>query len=195
MEYLYKGTKQYLENVYPGTKDHLQTLSEGQKPHTLLLTCSDSRINVNDFTQTKPGDVFVIRNAGNVLPTYDANNPSNEALTLEYGVQVLGVKEIVVCGHVKCGAMQGIKDLPKLKELPLIHKGLERIASQFKQSNIQDLPLDDLILANVKQQITHLLDYPFVKEKVQQGELNLWGWVYDFVSGEIVQKVSHKELL
>lgn len=194
MEYLFQGAANYKEKTYNSREELMNSLANGQTPKTLLLTCSDSRISANEFTSTNPGEVFTIRNAGNVIATYNEENPTNEALTLEYGVQALGVKEIVVCGHSKCGAMDGIKNLEKLDALPLVKKGLEAISKQFTFTQLKEIPLELLIFENVKKQLENIYSYPFVKEKVDNGELQLWGWVYDFVSGDIIEKVNFNEL-
>jgi carbonic anhydrase len=195
MEYLYEGFKKYQSNSFENNKNLLKELAGGQAPKTLLLTCSDSRISVNDFTETKPGEVFVVRNAGNVIANYDVESPTNEALTLEYGVQALGVKEIIVCGHAYCGAVTGIKNLGTLDAVPLVQKGLTRISKQFSVDELKNFDVPDLIISNVKKQLNHLYSYPFVKEKFDQGELQVWGWVYDFENGELSSKFSLAELL
>lgn len=194
MEYLFQGAENYKEKTYNHREELMNSLASGQAPKTLLLTCSDSRISANEFTSTNPGEVFTIRNAGNVIATYNEENPTNEALTLEYGVQALGVKEVVVCGHSKCGAMDGIKNLEKLDALPLVKKGLEAISKQFTFTQLKEIPLELLIFENVKKQLENIYSYPFVKEKVDSGELQLWGWVYDFVSGDIIEKVNFNDL-
>jgi carbonic anhydrase len=195
MNFLYKGNQSYQSDDFQMRKELMERLGNGQTPHTLLLTCSDSRIAVNEFTKTAPGDVFVIRNAGNVIENYNPENPSNEALTLEYGVQALGVKEVVICGHTGCGAMDGIKNLDKLDGLPLVKCGLERISKQFQNDEIKELSLDQLIYENVKKQLLHLYSYPFIKQKVDAKKLNVFGWVYNFVNGTIEKKISLDELL
>lgn len=195
MENLLKGFKDYQTGKYLENKEHMESLSGGQSPHTLLITCADSRISVNEISNSRPGEVFVIRNAGNVIEEYNPDNPSNEALTLEYGINALGIQEIVVCGHASCGAMGGIKDLDGLSALPLVQSGLTRVAKQFKGTDLKAISLEDLIELNVKEQLKHIYSYPFVKEKVDSGELNVWGWVYDFANGDLTFKKNLKELL
>lgn len=194
MEYLFQGVEKYKNETFDNRKGLMSTLATGQAPKTLLLTCSDSRISANEFTSTNPGEVFTIRNAGNVIAAYNPKEPTNEALTLEYGVEALGIKEIVVCGHSKCGAMDGIKNLETLDALPLVKKGLEKISKQFTFSHLKEISLEELIFENVKKQLENIYSYPFVKEKVDNGDLVLWGWVYDFVSGEVIEKVNFKNL-
>lgn len=195
MSILENQFKKYQSEVFPIQKDLLEELKTGQKPHTLLLTCSDSRISVADFCQAQPGDVFVIRNAGNVIEEYNSQNPSNEALTLEFGVRALGVKEVVLCGHTNCGAMGGVKDLNALDALPLVKTGLTRVSKQFTADEIKNLEVADLIKLNVRKQLMNLFSYPFIKEKLTSGELEVYGYVYDFGNGELTEKVSLKEMI
>jgi carbonic anhydrase len=195
MEYLYSGVEKYTNENFAQRQGLMQELANGQAPKTLMLTCSDSRIAVGEMTNTAPGEVFVIRNAGNVIEAYNEENPSNEALTLEYGVSALGVKEIVVCGHVSCGAMAGVQDLDGLDALPLVKKGLTRVSKQFTEQEVKTCSGPELIELNVEKQLLNLNTYPFIKEKVQDGSLEVWGWVYDFVNGNIKTKVSLKDIL
>lgn len=194
MEYLYPRVLEYSQGEFEKQRNHYQKLAEGQAPKTLLVTCSDSRLCPQEFSQTNAGELFVIRNAGNLVPAYDEKQATNEGLTLEYGVKVLKVKEIVVSGHVSCGAMQALMQPEQLKDLPLVQQKL----TVYKQSNedyfSKKPELPEVIEWNVKKQIENLLTYPFVKQAVDAGELFLWGWVYDFVNGKVVHKISHKEL-
>lgn len=187
--------KKYQTEVFPNKKELMEGLKGGQSPHTLLLTCSDSRISVADLCQAEPGDVFVIRNAGNIIENYNPENPSNEALTLEYGVSALGVKEVIVCGHSSCGAMGGVKDLSALDALPLVKLGLTRVSRQFTPDEITNLEVADLIKLNVKKQLMNLYSFPFVKEKLASGELEVYGYVYDFGNGELTEKISLREMV
>lgn len=195
MELLIKGTTNYKNEIYPKQADLMKELGNGQSPQTLMVTCSDSRISVNELTNTKPGEVFVIRNAGNIIDSYDESNPSKESLTVEYAVQALKVKEIVICGHASCGAMDAIKNFDKLTGLPLVKNGLAPIHKDYEFKKATSLNLDELIMFNVKEQMKKLYTYPYIKEKVDSGELFVHGWVYDFVNGEISNKSTLKEIL
>jgi len=188
-------TKEYKNNKYKENKDLMHELANGQSPHSLFITCSDSRISVNELTNSKPGEVFVIRNAGNVIADYNENAPTNESLTVEYAVVALGVKEIVVCGHTSCGAMGAIKDFDGLTGLPLVKAGLEPIYKDYKLKKATELSTDELIAFNVKEQLLKLYSYPYIKEKFNSGELAINGWVYDFANGEISKEMTLKEFL
>ena len=190
MKNLLQGFDKYKSNVYANLKGHMQGLAEGQEPHTFLITCSDSRISTDQFVQASPGEIFVIRNAGNTIKPYDSEDPDSLAVTLEYGVVALNIPEIVVCGHVSCGAMDGILNLDKLDSLPLVQKGLRGVKEDFEFDLEKVEGLDQLVELNVRQQLKNLMSYPFIKERVEQGKLTLWGWVYDFAAGELVSKFS-----
>lgn len=179
-------------DYYEKNKDKYKELGNGQQPDTLFITCSDSRICPNHLTSTGPGELFVIRNAGNVVPRFDTNNVDQEALTIEYAVKVLKVKNIVVCGHSKCGAMGGILNPASLEGLPLLSKGLGEGFEDHRtwvEQNCCELPAheqtDKLIGHNVLEQIRRLEDYPYIKELVSKNQINLEGWVYDFEKGDV----------
>ncbi len=174
----------YKNNKFKELADHYSSLADGQSPHTFLITCADSRLCPQEISQTQAGEIFVIRNAGNLIPPHDANNPTNEGLTLEYGISVLKIPEIVVCGHAGCGAMGGLANLEKLVSLPIVHKALENYKKAHSKE-IEGKDLDQLISWNVDNQLENLFSYPFVKEAMKAGNLKVYGMVYDFVNGEI----------
>ncbi len=167
-------------------QDRFSQLESGQSPETLFITCSDSRISPNLLTQTQPGEIFVIRNAGNIVPKPGTGELAIEA-TIQYAVQVLKVRHIVVCGHAKCGAVGGLLDLDSLTGFPAIHE----YVSKSKQvldvvANCdEDTKLDEAIKANVMLQLENLQFYDYVKSAMDAGELELHGWVYHFGSGRV----------
>jgi carbonic anhydrase len=183
MSILLNKINKYTKNSFQKHAELYKGLANGQSPHTLLITCSDSRLCPSEFSETSGGELFVIRNAGNLMPTYNAEAPSNEGLTLEYGVCALGIKEVIVCGHKSCGAMGGLMDTSKLSSLPLVQKGLEGFKEQHR-SDVEAIDdLDDLISWNVETQILSIASYPFIKERLEKGELTVQGIVYDFTKG------------
>ena len=123
----------FQDKVFPSQRSHFERLADGQSPSTLFITCSDSRIVPHLFTQTEPGELFVLRNAGNLVPPYTAEH-SGEAATIEYAVQVLKVQDIVVCGHSHCGAITGVLRPELLEDLPAVEKWLvhaERVRQEI----------------------------------------------------------------
>ena len=171
-------------------KSHYSSLKDGQQPHTLLITCSDSRLCPQEFTQSQAGELFIIRNAGNMLSPYNPDHPSNEGLTLEFGVITLKVKEVVVCGHSFCGAMSGLQNIKNLNAMPLVQKVLGRYKENNQEEISQCKNLDSLIVWNVNKQLSNLLSYPFIINKVSNGELSLHGMVYDFTNAKVIHR-SH----
>ncbi len=187
MSRFYEQIQTYKSNQFQELADHYSTLSDGQKPHTLLITCADSRLCPQEITQSQAGEIFVIRNAGNLIPPYDPNNPSNEGVTLEYGVSVLQIPEIVVCGHVSCGAMGALADLDGVTSLSIVHKALTGY-SKVHADAIQGKDLDQLIAWNVDTQLKSLFSYPFVQDAIKEGTLKVSGMVYDFVKGGVIYR-------
>lgn len=184
MSELINKISSYRENAFNDLKGHYKSLESSQSPHTLLITCSDSRLCPQEFAQAQAGELFVIRNAGNLIPPYDKENPSNEALTIEYGISVLNIPEIVVCGHASCGAMGGLMKVETLDAVPLVQKAL----NDYKKTHLSEVSeiddLDQLIAWNVRTQLISLMSYPFISERVKSGKLALNGIVYDFVNAQ-----------
>lgn len=177
------GYESFREATFPQHQELFDHLKGGQSPEVMFVTCSDSRIDPNLITQTLPGDLFVIRNAGNLVPTRQA---SGVAATLEYGVKALKVKHIVVCGHSHCGAVSAALAPESLGELPYVAAWLNESGPTLPA----DLPegdgkLNAAVEANVRAQLDNLRSLQFVADAVAAGDLELHGWVYEFESGEI----------
>lgn len=171
-------------------EEKYKSLAQSQKPHSLLITCSDSRLCPHEFSQAGAGELFIIRNAGNLIPRHNAEKPSNEALTVEYGVVALGIKEVVVCCHRSCGAMTAVKNPEGLDALPLVKKAL----IHYKNENANEVEacesLDQLIEWNVRNQLSSLLSYDFISSRVKSEEIFLSGIVYDFVNAEVTYETN-----
>ena len=192
MHRLIPGIREFRENVFPSRQAHFEELAAGQKPATLFVTCSDSRIDPNLITQTDPGDLFVLRNAGNLVPPSTAEL-SGEAATIEYAVKALQVSDIVVCGHSHCGAITGVLRPEMVRSLPAVEKWLTHAQRLMEEIDEQRLPVDgddDLlttaIKANVLVQLGHLRTYPAVAEAEEQGKLALHGCFYRFETGDVL---------
>jgi carbonic anhydrase len=181
--------------VFPKVRSRFEQLASGQQPPTLFITCSDSRIVPDMVTQTDPGELFVLRNAGNLVPPWTAQH-TGEAATIEYAVKVLKVREIVICGHSHCGAMAGLLNPEAIEQLPAVrqwlthaHRTLEEVASlplDGDGSDADDL-LTSAVKCNVLVQLSNLRTYPVVAEAEERGELELHGWFYRFETGEIFE--------
>jgi carbonic anhydrase len=191
MRRLLQGIRDFQHKVFPARRSRFEELASGQQPPTLLITCSDSRIVPELITQTQPGELFVLRNAGNLVPPYSAPS-SGEAATIEYAVKVLKVEDIVVCGHSHCGAITGVLRPETLKELPhvaewLVHaeKCRDEIMEHPSVADTDDDLLTAAIKSNVLVQLDHLRTYPAVALAESAGELALHGCFYRFETGDI----------
>ena len=188
------GHKKFLDKTTPDSLAHHRI---GQTPEVLFITCSDSRVDPGKILESDFGEVFVIRNAGNLVPAQDAIT-GGEAATIEYAVKALKIKHIVVCGHTHCGAMGGLLNPDALGELPLVAEWLNHAADTKKA--VDKLSIDDdgeLLSACVRQnvlvQIENLNSYPAVKSAVEDGDLEIHGWVYDIGSGRVIAYDSESE--
>ena len=188
------GYKQFKKTTLPNIKNKLQSLKKGQSPKTFFITCSDSRVCPNTLTATDFGELFVLRNAGNHLPPPSNLRGSADKATLEYAVQALGVEEIVVCGHTKCGAVGAVMDGVDERQLPYLSDYLKQFATLRETAREKQLEWDDLVEENVRMQLENILAYPFVEERVEMGKLKLYGWVYHIDSGEVEVVLTEKDL-
>ena len=180
------GLSKFQETIQPSMQPVYSELENGQSPETLFITCSDSRISPNLITQTDPGEIFVIRNAGNIVPKPGTGELAVEG-TIEYAVQALKVKHIVVCGHAKCGAVGGLLDLDGLDALPAVKEWVKKSEAVLeKVADCDEASIGpEAIKANVMLQLDHLMEYDYVKAAVDKGDLELHGIVYNFGSGEV----------
>ncbi|WP_447965038.1 carbonic anhydrase [Nitrospira sp. Ecomares 2.1] len=190
MEKLLKGLIKFQEEVFLKKKELFAGLSGHQKPRAVFVTCSDSRIDPSLLTQTEPGELFIIRNAGNLIPTYGAAIGGSTA-SLEYGISVLQVKDIIVCGHTDCGAMGALLHQEKLQELPAVKAWLQHAETTVRimKDLYTHLHGDELFAAvireNVLVQLDHLKTHPAVATGLRRGNLRLHGWVYSIGTGEV----------
>jgi carbonic anhydrase len=181
---LIEGAEKFKSDVYPGMENEFHALANGQSPDTLFITCSDSRIDPALLMQTKPGEIFVIRNAGNIVPLPGTGELSVEA-TVQYAVDVLKVKQVVVCGHSHCGAISALMDLDSVASLPVIRDWVKRSEKIIEQFNGQPISISKAIEANVLLQLDHLQQHECVKNAIEQRGMTLHGWVYSFETGEV----------
>ncbi|NOY29884.1 MAG: carbonic anhydrase [Planctomycetes bacterium] len=191
MQKLVEGIHQFQKDVFSSKQRLFEGLAEGQQPLALFITCSDSRINPNLLTQTEPGELFILRNAGNIVPPYGAVE-GGEAATIEYAVSVLGVKDIIVCGHSHCGAMGGLLDLSGLEKLPAVRSWLSHSESTLRivEENYAHITeptarLTVTVEENVLVQLEHLRTHPTVAAALGRKDIDLHGWVYKFETGQV----------
>jgi carbonic anhydrase len=161
-------------------------LAEGQYPEALFITCSDSRVIPALITGARPGEIFELRNAGNIVPPYGRPGASGEAATVEYALEVLGVQDIVVCGHSHCGAMGALKSGDDLSALPGVDAWLHIARPELApvlESAPDDPSLPEVSQGNVVNQLAALRSYPVVRQRLDSGRLRLHGWYYEVDTG------------
>jgi carbonic anhydrase len=186
-----QGVLKFQSRVFGAKRELFTELGKGQHPLALFITCSDSRINPNLLTQTEPGELFILRNAGNLVPT-GGQGTSGEAATIEYAVAHLRVRDIILCGHSKCGAMQGLLAPEALKELPRVADWIahaKEVLPQVERLGRGCSEADRLNLAierNVAVQLEHLKSHPAVAEALAERRVRLHGWVYHLETGEVL---------
>lgn len=177
-------------------------VKEGQRPTAMLVTCSDSRMLPDIISSVDPGDLFIVRNIGNIIPLGGEPADPGSASTgaaIEYSIEVLGVKHIIIMGHGDCGAMKALEknEATKLPFLdawlsnakPALHRYF--VARQSQGGDMADVPhehpgYDDLSQINVTVQLEHLASYPSVQERIVSGELKLHGWWFDLVNAHVL---------
>ena len=179
------GIHRFVTEVYPDLKDHFNDLAKVQTPSTLFVTCSDSRVDPSLITQTKPGELFVLRNVGNLIPVYGVDQESSAVV--EYAVNVLKVSRIVVCGHSNCGAMAGLLNPDGIQHLKAVAGWVEHAAPV--RDRVCDVHADGkwgaAIRENVGLQIEQLQTHPCVSDAMATGDLVIEGWVYDIGDGHV----------
>lgn len=190
MQKLIQGLHHFQSNIFSSQRELFERLAGGQTPDALFITCSDSRVNPNLITQTEPGDLFILRNAGNIIPPFGAAN-GGEGATIEYAVAALGVKDIIVCGHSRCGAMSGLLSPESLTELPTVRTWLSHAEAtrRIVKENYTHLCGDALQMATIEEnvlvQLENLRTHPAVAAALARGTLSLHGWVYKFETGQV----------
>lgn len=179
---LTSGLLRFTNEVLPSKAELFAGLANGQSPHTLFITCADSRVDPSLIVQAEPGEIFVVRNAGNIVPALDSDGSSADgtAASIEYAVAVLGVQHIVVCGHSGCGAMAGLMAPESLGALPSVARWVVKSGADASETDI-----DSLIEDNVVVQLADLATYPSVRDALATGSVTLHGWVYDIASGVV----------
>lgn len=191
MQKIISGIHHFQDQVFASQEQMFQRLARGQHPLALFITCSDSRICPNALTQTDPGELFVLRNAGNIVPAYGAGR-GGEAATVEYAVAALKVQHIVVCGHSLCGAMGALLEPQQTDELPAVREWLGHAESTRRiiRENYQHIEpgparLMAAIEENVLAQLENLRTHPAVAAALSRDALKLHGWVYKFETGKV----------
>ena len=189
MEDIIAGVRAFHRDVFPANRELFSELAAGQSPDALMITCSDSRIDPYLLTQARPGQLFELRNAGNLVPPYGGPIGGVTA-TIEFAVVGLRVPNIIICGHCECGAMGGLLNPESLGAMPRVAEWLDHAAvvrDSLAEAGQLDAPnaLELAAEANVIVQLDHLRTHPAVAAALASGRLALHGWVYDVASGEV----------
>lgn len=187
--YLLQGVEDFSQHVFPDSEDLFKSLAHGQTPHTLFITCADSRVSPEMITQTRPGELFVCRNIGNIVPAYGEMLGGVSAV-VEYAVVALGVQQIVLCGHTDCGAMKGLASgSQSVADMPTVQAWLRNAEAARSVALTRKVESDQLVQTmveeNVRLQLTHLRTHPAVAAHLAQGKLAVQGWVYDIGQGKV----------
>jgi carbonic anhydrase len=171
------GISRFQKHVYPKHQDLFEKLALGQRPDALFITCADSRIDPCLLTQTKPGELFICRVIGNIVPPYP-DMVGGVSATIEYAVGVLEVPAVVICGHTDCGVMKGALNPEALSDYP-------NVTAWLRYAEVEHQDLLAHTEHNVIAQLTNLRTHPAVAARMKEGDLTLHGWVYHIGSGSV----------
>jgi carbonic anhydrase len=192
---LLNGIVDFRKNVRPTVKDTFAQLALGQRPDTLFIACSDSRVVPNLFASTEPGDLFVIRNVGNLIPAYSEDHSSHgsEAAAIQFGLSNLPITEVIVCGHSECGAIGALSQGSKNPSAPAFNcwlrhaqESLEQLEAGATLGNHLERH-NQLSQLNVLNQLEHLKTYAVVREGLASGQLRLHGWYFDIKEANVYE--------
>lgn len=190
MQKLVKGIHSFQKGYFATHRQLFEQLSTaGQRPETLFITCSDSRLVPNLITNAPPGELFVIRNAGNIVPHPDL--PGGTAASIEFAIEVLEVENLIVCGHTQCGVVDAILHPERVAKLPYVARWVSQTSAVRRviDERYPDLPVEARLAAatqeNVLAQLENLREYPFISRRLDSGKLHLSGWVFKLATGEV----------
>jgi carbonic anhydrase len=191
LEQLKDGIRKFRREIYPELAERYeQVMAEPQRPHALIITCADSRVHPDVLTQARPGEVFVTRNIGNMVPAYPEMIGGVSAV-LEFAVAAMKVRHIAVCGHTECGAMKALLEPKSVEEMPTVKAWLSNahaalsVARAIYHGDSESELLRVVTEQNVLLQVQHVRTHPAVAGAMARGELTLSGWVYDIAKGEV----------
>ncbi len=192
MQKLVEGVHHFRANYFAENQSLFEHLaSAGQSPETLFITCSDSRVVPTLITNAAPGELFIVRNVGNIVPAVSRGVIGGVAAAIEYAVQVLEVQNIVICGHTRCGAIEAILDPERIRHLQFVSRWLGESATipallREKYSHLTgEQRLDVAAEENVLVQLENLRSYTFVSKRLEEGKLKLAGWVFKIATAQV----------
>ena len=182
LDKLLGGISHFQRHVYPKHQDLFEKLALGQRPEALFITCADSRIDPSLLTQTKPGQLFICRVIGNIVPPYP-DAVGGVSATIEYAVGVLEVPVVIICGHTDCGVMRGALNPDALEAYPNVTHWLRYANVEHREPNPSAEALLALAERNVVAQLNNLRSHPAVATRLEEGDLAVYGWVYHIGPG------------
>ena len=192
MQKLAEGIHHFQANYFATNRELFEQLAtKGQRPESLFITCCDSRVVPNLITTTAPGDLFIVRNIGNIVPRVERNVIGGVSAAIEYAVQVLGVTNVIVCGHTQCGAIDAILDPDSTKHLPFVSRWLGLSSSiprliEERYGHLEgEAKKTAAVQENVLEQLENLRSFDFVAERLQAGTLKMSGWVFKIATGTV----------
>jgi carbonic anhydrase len=196
MQKLVDGVHAFRSQYFATHRGLFRRLAErGQRPEALFITCSDSRVVPNLITSAAPGDLFIVRNIGNVVP--DVTVPGGTAAAIEYAVEVLGVTSVIVCGHSQCGAIGAILNPETMDRLPYVKRWLaqgdrvRRIVAERYAHLDDEARMLAAVAENVLVQLENLRAFPNVADRLDRGELAMSGWIFEIRTGEVFEFDPH----
>jgi carbonic anhydrase len=191
MDKIIEGIRRFRRDTYPQLKPLYDDLvKSGQKPHALVIGCSDSRIAFETLTGCGPGELFIVRNAGNIIPQY-GKYMGGVTASIEFAISRLPIRDVIVCGHTYCGAMAALLRPQSAEDMPAVQKWIS-FARQAKRrigkehTAVFDNHLREAVAENVKLQLEHLRTYPCIQKGMNAGSIRLHGWVYEIENGDVV---------
>ncbi len=192
MQKLEAGIHQFQAEYFASNRQLFEQLAEnGQNPETLFITCSDSRVVPNLITNAGPGELFIVRNIGNIVPSFDRGVMGGVAAAIEFAVSVLEVGNIIVCGHTGCGAIKAIVDPEQVRRLPHVARWLaesERIPKLVEEryGHLEgDARMVAAVEENVLLQLENLRSFDFITKRLESGALKMNGWVFKIATGDV----------
>lgn len=192
MQKLEAGIHQFQADYFASNRQLFEQLAEkGQNPEALFITCSDSRVVPNLFTNAGPGELFIVRNIGNIVPSFDRGVMGGVAAAIEYAVSVLEVSNIIVCGHTGCGAIKAILDPEQVRGLPHVARwvaeseGIPKLVEERYGHLEGEARMVAAVEENVLLQLENLRSFDFITKRLESGKLKMNGWVFKIATGEV----------
>ncbi|MCC6573665.1 MAG: carbonic anhydrase [Planctomycetes bacterium] len=192
MDKLIEGLKRFKRETYPRLKPLYDNLIKtGQKPRALIIGCADSRVAFETLTGCGPGELFIVRNAGNIVPRY-GTYVGGVTASIEFAVTQLPIEDVIICGHTHCGAIAGLLDPDSLRDMPAVRDWLnfsKQASERVRKADTRTISRHKRAATseNVKLQLENLHSFPCIAERLGAGSIKLHGWVYELETGDVLE--------